>query len=309
MELRSITFKYLLGDFVLFRAGFSLSVTKLGFCADQPSLDIRTAVDLLPASADGLAFFFFPVREKLPRLTLLPGAIRYVRDHYKRFYIDLSGTFEEYLEKFPSKARYNLKTPVKKFTAYSGGTIHWRIFRKPEEVAEFHKLAREIAATTYQDRLLDAAIPEGDEFRVEMEELASRDCMRGYILYDNKKMPIAYLYFSSRDGVAEPGIMGYDPGYSRYSPGTVLLYCVLSSLFSEGSYHFFDFGQGEGGHKKLFATNSDPCADIYFFRKTFRNLTLVSLHLLVNDLSGFAGRMLEAMRIKSVIRKIIRKQA
>ena len=39
------------------------------------------------------------------------------------------------------------------------------------------------------------------------------------------------------------------------SPGTVLQYLALESIFDEKVNSYFDFGEGEGDHKKMFATN------------------------------------------------------
>ena len=60
-----------------------------------------------------------------------------------------------------SKSRSTLHKKVKKFLD-SGEGSGMRTFTKPHEIAEFHRLARGVSARTYQERLLDAGIPDDE---------------------------------------------------------------------------------------------------------------------------------------------------
>lgn len=173
----------------------------------------------------------------------------------------------------------------------------------------FYLFARRLAKESYQERLLKAALPESDEFQKRMQQLASNDCVRGYLLFIEKKdKPVAYLYCPISNGVLEYAYLGYDAKYSKLSPGTVLQYCALRDLFQESNHYFFDFGQGEGEHKRLFATGSTLCANIYFFRPTIRNKFLLCLHWATERFSECFGKILEVLHVKKFIKAFIRRK-
>ena len=264
--------------------------------------------DDLSPGVDGLAFLSSPVPEKMPRLSFMPRMMRYVPMQYKHYYADVTGSFEGYLNKFSSKSRSTLRRKVRNFSKSTGGELQWRIYRSPEDMEEFYRLARSVARKTYQEKLLGAALPDSKEFLERIQELASANSARGYLLFGEDSKPVAYLYCSLSSGIVDYTYLGYDPELSNLSPGTVLQYCALESLFKEGCHRFFDFGQGEGEHKKLFATDSLLCADVYYFRRTFRNEFLVGLHWMTDRVSEGVGRALESVGLKRLIKKFIRRQ-
>ena len=308
MEVKRKTFSYMLSDIVLFRKAFTLLVAKSDLGQEPPPSEPRELWDGLPLGVDGLAFLSLPVVDYMPRLTFMPRIMRYAPMQYNHYYADLTGTFEGYLNKFSSKSRSTLRRKVRKFAMNTGGEIQWRVYRTPEDMREFYQLARRVARKTYQERLLNAALPDSKEFLEDIQQLASADSVRGYLLFGEDSKPAAYLYCPISSGVVDYAYLGYDPELSDLSPGTVLQYCALESLCEEGCHRFFDFGQGEGEHKKLFATDSFLCADVYYFRRTFRNQFLVGLHWMTDRVSEAAGKVLERFELKSLIKRFIRRQ-
>jgi CelD/BcsL family acetyltransferase involved in cellulose biosynthesis len=258
---------------------------------------------------EGILIRSQPIREKLPRLSLLADSIRYVPAQYERFYVDLQGSFSDYLDKFSSKSRSTLRRKVKKFGEFCGGQLDWREFRNSEDMDDFHRLAREVSKKTYQERLLDAGLPDDEEFRQQMHALARQDRARGYILFHDAK-PIAYLFCSMRQG----GIMinrylGYNPEFQSWSPGTMLHYLVLEKLFTEGGLRMFDFTEGEGTQKRFFATGSARCADVYHFRRTAKNYLILCLHAATDFSSTSAVRVLDKLGLKARVKKFFRSSA
>jgi len=245
--------------------------------------------------------YSYPIPRPLPRLSTFPRAIRYVPAQYRRHYIDLTGSFETYQEKFSSKSCSTLRKKVRKFAEFSGGKIAWRVF-DPPTMDEFHRLAYELSARTYQARLLDSGLPEVGRFR---QILSQCPDARGYVLIHAGR-PIAYIFCSARDGNLFYDYVGYDPDYQQWSPGTVLQYLALESLFAEGRFRTFDFTEGDGPHKEFFANRSTLCADIHYFRKTARNFLLVYLHSGLHSTSSAAARLLDRVGLKAHLKKMIR---
>lgn len=260
--------------------------------------------DRFPRGIEAAIAGSYPVSQRLPRLSMRSGCIRNVSAQYNRYYIDLAGSFADYLGKFSSKSRSTLQKKVRKFAEFSGGEILWRVFGL-EEIGQFHELAITLSRATYQARLLGSGLPETDRFQ---RELAGYSDARGYLLFHGDT-PIAYIYCPARDGNLLYQFVGYDPQYEHWSPGTVLQYLALESLFSEGRFQTFDFTEGEGAHKEFFANRSVPCADIFYFRKSLGNLLIVSAHAGLNAASRGSAGLLDRLGLKTRIKKLIRSRA
>jgi CelD/BcsL family acetyltransferase involved in cellulose biosynthesis len=214
-------------------------------------------------------------------------------------------SFAEYKDKFSSKTRSTLNRKIRKYAEYCGGEISWRVYRTPEEMPEFFQLARAVSRITYQEKLLDAGLPDSEEFQHEMKRLAEQGQARGFILFHQER-PVSYLYCPVDDGVLIYAFLGYDPEYMNYSVGTVLQWLALESLFEENEFRFFDFTEGQSEHKKLFATHSVQCANVFFLRSSLRNKFLLHSQKAFDDFSKSVGDMLHHLGIKTVVKKLMR---
>lgn len=246
-----------------------------------------------------------PVDTPLPKYSVLPQAIRYVPSSYQRYWVSLEDTFDAYLKKFSAKSRNTLMRKIKKFAEFSGGEIDWREYSKPGEMETFHRLGLEVSRKTYQERLLDCGLPAEQSFQESMIGLAKEGRARGYLLFHQEK-PIAYIFCPVQEGVALYQYVGHDPDYQRWSPGTLLQYFALQRMFAADKVKIFDFTEGEGAHKAFFSTHSQHCADIYYFRRTLKNLIRVTLHAGSEGLSKGVVRVLDSLGIKSAVKKLLR---
>lgn len=304
---RPVRLEYLLGEIPLFVIKFPALEFDAHFTSLTTDLDeTRPPFAKLSSEVEAIFIRSHPINGELPQLDFLSQAIRYIPAQYHRYYVDLQSSFQEYLNKFSSKSRSTLQRKVRKFSEFCGGEIKWREFSRSDEMEEFYRLAREVSKKTYQEKLLNFGLPEGEEFKREMFDLATRASVRGYILFSGAS-PIAYIYCPVREGILFYNYLGYDPEFRDWSPGTVLQYLVLERLFSEGKFKMFDFTDGEGPHKEFFSTGNTWCADVYFLRRTMRNLLLLRLHSGLRTLSGTTVKALDRLGVKSQIKKFIRK--
>ncbi len=308
--VRPILLRFNLGEVTLFSVRFKLAVldahfTELGeneFCT-------WPGWEGVPSSAEGALVRSQPIGERLPRLTATPDAIRYVPAQYQRYYMEFQSSFEGYLQKFSSKIRGNRKREIKKFAEMSGGTIDWREYRAPGEIEEFLGFARALSAKTFQERLLDAGLPAGEEYRRDLLALAAKDKLRAYLLF-HAGQPVAYLLTEVRDpDILLYRYLGYDPAFRSWSPGTVLHFKAFEKLFAEGGLRMLDFTEGEGTHKKFFATGSKLCADIYFFRGSLKNRLILRSHALLDAVSRRLTSLLDRIGLKARLKKFIRSRA
>jgi hypothetical protein len=306
-ERRRVTLKFKLGERTLFTHGVWLQVRDTPLHQDSHAAPARPAPPdaALPDDCAGFLIRSLPVLGEQPKWHATERYISYIPLQYERYYIDLRQSFHAYKGKFSAKSRSTLNRKVRKVAEQSGGAVRWRSYRAAGEMREFHRLARSVSAKTYQERLLDAGLPDSPAFVRQLEALAASDAARGYVLFDRDK-PIAYLFCPVRANVVLYQHLGYDPAYMHWSPGTVLQWQALEALFSEGRFAFFDFTEGQSDHKRFFATGSVRCANVFFLRRNLPNLSLVLGHMGLDMLSEAAGTLLERMGMKAQVKKLIR---
>ena len=105
------------------------------------------------------------VAGKQPVLRKQHDYLCYVSSQHQRYYIDMRLSFEEYKSKFSSKTRSTLNRKIQKYAEYCGGRHFVEGLPSPEEMPEFFQLARAVSRITYQEKLLDAGLPDSEEFQ------------------------------------------------------------------------------------------------------------------------------------------------
>ena len=217
----------------------------------------------------------------------------FVRQRYQRSFARLDLGFDAYIAGFSSKSRSTIKRKVRKLAERSGGALDVRAYRTPDEIDEFHRHARLVSARTYQERLLGAGLPAGPEAVAESRALAGRDRLRAWLLFLEGR-PISYLYAPAEGDTLIYAYLGYDPELAGWSPGTVLQLEAMRRLMEEKRFTLFDFTEGEGQHKRQFATGSVDCVDLLLLRRTLANLAIG------RALNGFDGAVALAKRAMTV---------
>ena len=230
----------------------------------------------LPPLGDADGWLVTSVPEALAGGIALPGTLTHVRQRYVRYWTDLTIGHDAWLAGLSGNARAGLKRKAKKLAG--SGRMDVRRYRTPD-LAEFAALARPLSALTYQHRLLGSGLP---------DRLATVDARAWLLLLDDA--PIAYLYCTARDGSLLYDHVGHDPAWGALSPGTVLHARAFADLFAEGAFARFDFTEGEGQHKRQFATGGEPCADLLILRATVAN------RIALAALAGWDGAMALAKR-------------
>lgn len=303
---RDYALKYQLSDWTVFSATLPLQMSSVKVAERlAPARQPEPPTEPLVAGSQGFLVRALPVAEALSPLDVTGDYLRYVQLQYRHCIIDFQSTFEDYQKKFSSKTRSTINRKIRKYIEHSGGTLSWKTYRTVDELKEFLPLAREVAKNTYQEKLLDAGIPESEWFVREMESLAAHDHVRAYILFDRGR-PVSYLYCPVEDGTLIYAYLGYDPDYMKLSVGTVLQWLAVEQMFNEGCFRYFDFTEGESDHKRLFATHEMLCANVLFLRNTFRNRVLAQSHWWTGRFSGWLGDLLDKFGIKAKVRKFLR---
>lgn len=305
-EELSFELAYRLGEITLFTRRFRALGLRCHFLDLPPDpMSPAPPIERLGQRYEVIVTRSHPIAEALPSLATVDGALRYVPAQFVRFHTSLAGTFEEYLGKFGSKTRSTLRKKVKRFLDSSGDAC-MKSFSQPYQIAEFHRLARHVSARTYQEKLLDAGIPDSVDFVRELEELASRDAIRAYVLMLRGE-PIAYLCCPAVGDVLIYKFLGYDPAHAALSPGTVLQFLAFDELFREGKFRVFDFTEGQGEHKKFFGTTGTLCATICYFSPTLNSWFWAGMHFGLDRLSSGLGGALNRVGLKRTVKRLIRR--
>ncbi len=313
MTIAAVYFRYQLSDWTLFSWPRHLQVRAFG-------LDAAPDVTLPPLApgSHGLLLRSVPVSvdpssspssgmATLGRVTHQgQSLLRYVMQRFPRYYIDMSGKdFEVYKAKFSGKTRSTLSRRVKKFAEACGGTLRWERFAAPEDLPRFWQHARAVSEKTYQERLLDAGLPDKADYLEQALRWAGQDQLRAFLLFDGE-CPVSYLFCPIHEGVVQYAYLGYDPAYKHLSVGTVLQWLALESLFQEGCYRSFDFTEGESEHKRLFGTDHLQCANVALLRPTLANRLLAHSHWRFTQAGDALGRWAERHGLKKRIRHWLR---
>jgi CelD/BcsL family acetyltransferase involved in cellulose biosynthesis len=226
-----------------------------------------------PGGRDGVRVLSAPTARLAAITARYPGFIAGGRQDYRRHYIDMAQSFDDYMAQFSGKTRSTLRRKARKLADDAGGyTVSEH--RTPAEIEAFLAAALPLSARTYQARLLDAGLPESPEARRAMLEAAEADQMRAFLLHAGGQ-PVAYLSLPLAGQTLVYAFLGYDPDWARLSVGTVLQMDALERLFAEQRYRWFDFTEGDGAHKEMFGTHAAACSSLVLLEPTLANRTLL----------------------------------
>jgi CelD/BcsL family acetyltransferase involved in cellulose biosynthesis len=297
---------YRIGEIAVFRKQFRALTLRTHFfdLTDDPA-EPPPPFDRFQTGIEAIVTRSHPISGPLPVLTAGDAVLRYVFALYTRYHTDLAGDFDGYLAKFSAKSRGTLRRKVRRFIELGSG-CEMRAYKRPDEMEQFHGRAREVSAQTYQEKLLDAGIPAEPEFLEELISLAGSDAVRAYVLFLHD-IAIAYLCCLSNNGVLLYTYLGYDPKHAELSPGTVLQYLAFQSLYAEQRFRALDFTEGQGEHKKFFATHQTLCADICYFPDSLSARFWIGLHRAFDRTSVAAAAMLAKVGLKAWLKRFLRR--
>lgn len=270
----------------------------------------RLPVESLSGETNALFIPCHPVSKPPPTIVTRGETLIYTPKVFNNYFVDLGGLgdFQAYLAQFSSKSRSTLQRKVRKFEKENGEGAVFREFAEGDDFDEFFRLAGPISAESYQERLLDAGLPRGPEFISGVKARAMRGDALGWLLFFRGE-PVSYVLSLVDNGVATYDYVGYREDAQHLSPGTVLQYFILESLFHRKGVSIFDFTEGEGEHKRFFSTGSQLCAKSYVFRRTLLSRLRVLLHQALDVTSIAIVSILDNLGVKRYIKALVRRMA
>lgn len=263
---------------------------------------LATRTQMLPSlEARAHGYLVTSLPETLLSDVIGEGLTTTVRQRYTRYFADLTTGFDAWFAAMSGNARSGLKRKAKRLAQVSGGTLDVRRYRTADEIAAFHPIARAVSANTYQERLLDAGLPADP---AHLLTLAAGDRVRAWLLFVDDR-PIAYLCGTADRDVLRYDHVGHDPAFGDLSPGAVLQLEAMRDLFAD-RFAWFDFTEGQGQHKRQFATGGVACVDLLLLRRTLPNRAVVAALAGFDRLVAVAKRGATHPALQSLAKRVRR---
>jgi len=170
-----------------------------------------------------------------------------------------------------SKHREHLRSEARKLLSDFDGRVNITCFLKPTELDDTIRDVEGVAKKTYQ-RGLGVGFEDTPRTRQLLHFLAQKGWLRIYLLYIGRS-PCAFSVGSVSDGVYCCDLLGYDPEFAEYSPGSFLLIRMFEDLCKAGVKEV-DFGPGGGMYKERFGNRRVMEASISIFAPSLKGLML-----------------------------------
>jgi len=174
---------------------------------------------------------------------------------------------DEYWSKFSSKTRNTFRRKIKKM-----GDVDFAIVKQADQVASFLHEAHQVSLKSWQTRQLGLRVRNDQAERELFTFLAQSGALRSYLL-SKQGRPIAFLIGTQFKGCFNYEEVGFDRSFADASPGQVLLLKVLEDLLADDTPEWFDFGGGDAGYKRLFATHRSESGNVWLMPPTWRSRT------------------------------------
>ena len=152
---------------------------------------------------------------------------------------------------------------------------------------------------------MGAGLPTDAGFMQAMLSAAAANNARGWLLRIGGE-PVAYLYGEATNGVLRYDHVGHDPAFNELSPGSVLMLEAFRDLMAEDRFQRFDFTEGEGQHKRQFATGGTDCVDLLLLRPSLSNRTAITALGAFDRLTATAKQFAGHPALKGLAKKVRR---
>ena len=228
---------------------------------------------------------------------------------YERRLIQFPASYDEYMQSRKSQTRKNLRNTQHKLERHLDGNVRLVCCADASEVPEFVRRAVAISRKTYQWNLLGLGLRDSAKLENTLAAMAKHGWTRCYLLECSgtaTAFMIGYLY----EGTYYYVDVGFDPEWEKWSVGTVLHLEVLRDLMDRcNGARSFDFSSGSGVHKKRFANDARAEANYLLLPKSVRNRLLTAGYRITDAVGSGAVRVLDALGIKTVVKKMVRRHA
>jgi hypothetical protein len=240
-------------------------------------------------------------------ITTSPG----IRNHYPASKthrgMKLADSVDSFYKSLSSKVRKNQKWQAKKLLQDFNGKVRIDCLQRPDELERLFRDVEEVAKKTYQ-RGLGAGFIDNPQTRHLMDLQSRKGWLRTYVLYLEDK-PCAFWIAVVYARVFHSIAMGYDPAYSKHSPGMFLIMKTVEGLCSrQGGEDAgeIDFGFGDAQYKEILGSFEWKESPLYLFAPTAKGRLLGIMRGGTELLDRIAQRILDRTQLLARVKRVWR---
>jgi hypothetical protein len=219
--------------------------------------------------------------------------------------VRLPNSFDEYVASLRAKTRKHITRDYRRFQRESP---QFHVMQRPEEVDVFLRDAEEISRLTYQWKL-NYGVRNDEHTRRHLISLARQGVLRCYISYIGGR-PCAFGWGDLWYGKFYFRQTGYDPAYSKLSPGTALMMDIIRDMIENTDCEVFHFQWGgDEGYKSRLGTESHICTSLQAAQiGNPYSLLVAFLDHMLNLAKNSVGFFVERGPLKSRLRGPLRRR-
>lgn len=201
----------------------------------------------------------------------------FCRGHYtplhEHRWLELPGTFEEFIQGLSRKNRHELRRHQKKLAEDFAGRTRIQCYRHETEVDELAQEVEKISRKTYQ-RGLGVGFRPDAEVLESLRTTARSGGLRGCVLYLDEQ-PCAFFIGKHYRKTFHGNFMGFDPQFGKYSPGLLVLMHSIEDCFDPKLRATqFDLGWGDRQYKRVICNHSRQDGPLYLYAFSWDGLRL-----------------------------------
>jgi hypothetical protein len=223
-----------------------------------------------------------------------------------RWLINLPESFEEYLASLSSHLRKSMRYQIRRLEKELQYELV--VVDRVDEIDRFIRDGEAISRLTYQWNV-GQRLNNDDATRRRYNHRARNGSLRCYMVYIAGR-PAAFARGELADDIYNFETPGFDPQYSKFSVGLVLLMWVIRDLIENTACKVFDFGVGgdETGYKSRFGNVSVRCVLLELGRWTHPySLAIVILQQALTAAKNLVSWLLGNNKIRTRLKKAMRK--
>ena len=216
----------------------------------------------------------------------------YRPDGVRQFHgIKLPAAFDEYLQKFDRKKRYNLKRQERLLRERGNGHLELLRIATAEQAAGFVAAAAAIERHAWQGRSIGPRITDDAVTRKRLADAADCGLLRCYLLRSGPD-DCAYVLGYQSHGVFHYADIGFDDRLASFSPGAVLLYLLIADLTEHRPPRTVNLGIGDSGYKEQFGNLHCLESSVLLLRASPANRLRVAAHSALRHVARQAKSLL-----------------
>jgi CelD/BcsL family acetyltransferase involved in cellulose biosynthesis len=263
---------------------------------------------------DALYFTQVPVESFLWKYLTMSPLVRKSFYRYKpenpspHLLLRFGASFEEYMKlNFSTTHRYTLRRKVTRFQEAAPGPVKLIRYTRPDEVAPFLDAAVQVSRKTYQWNLHQRGLRGTERFARRYRFAAEHGWFRSYLLFcgDTACAFLSGYQWKGRYYIDE---LGFDPAFTKHSPGTVMHIMAIQDMFNYQKPDFIDF-ESYGKYKEELSTESYTHCDMMLLRRRPYCRFVQAAHYACRLTTKVAARVLGRLNLKSRLKKAIRNRS